>query len=215
MRNGELVPRPHTAQPAFAVRAANAEDVGVYHIRGDVSITLRDGKSGQVQDRRELRNLIVLDASILIARLMKNNAEPAHGLYALAVGTGDVGWNPMAPPAATATQRALYSELARKTFATTAFIDSMGAPVAYPTKVVDFTTTFSESEAVGPLCEMGLLGGNISSNLSVRNPVSPPNGPYDATVDLTTKETLANYLPFAVVNKPATSTLSIVWRLTF
>jgi len=45
--------------------------------------------------------------------------------------------------------------------------------------------------------------------------VSPPAGSYDPTVDLTAYETLINYLTFAVVNKPATSTLEIVWRLTF
>lgn len=201
--------------PAFAVRPVCKEDVGVYRIRGDVLFTLANAKTGAIEEQRELRNLIVLDASILIARLVKDNSEPAHGIFCLAVGTGDVGWNPMSPPAATNTQRALYSELARKSFATTQFIDAGGVPTAIPTNVVDFTATFSESEAVGPLCEMGLIGGSVSSNLAVKNPVTPPNGAYSASVDLTTKETLVNYLPFPVVNKPATSTLSIVWRLTF
>jgi hypothetical protein len=186
-----------------------------YYIRGDVFITVQDGKTKKIQEHRELRNLVVLDASILIARLMKDNSEPPHGVYALAVGTGDTGWDPMDPPAPTNTQRALYSELSRKTFADTQFIDSGGAPVAYPTKIVDFTTTYTESEAVGPLVEMGLLGGNISTNMSIKNPVSPPNGTYDDTVNLTSYETLVNYLTFPVVNKPATSTLTIVWRLTF
>lgn len=215
MKIGEAFRAPHADPPAFAVRTVNEEDFGRYYIRGDVFITLRDGTSGEVQDERALRNLVVLDASILIARLMKNSAEPPHGIYALAVGTGDVGWNPLAPPAATATQRSLYSELTRKTFTNTQFINSVGAPVAYPTKVVDFTTTYSESEAVGPLDEMGLLGGNVSSNMAIRNPVLPANGAYDPTVDLTLKDTLVNYLTFPVISKPATSTLTIVWRLTF
>jgi hypothetical protein len=183
-------------------------------IKGEVFFTLRDAATGAVQDERRY-NLVVKDASILIARIMKDNAEPPHGVFCLAVGTGASGWNLQSPPAPTDTQRALWSELSRKTFATTAFIDGDGIPAGYPTHVVDFTTTFSESEAVGPLVEMGLLGGNVSSNLAVKNPVTPPNGPYDATVDLTTKETLVNYLTFPVINKPATSTLSIVWRLTF
>jgi hypothetical protein len=186
-----------------------------YYIRGDVFIRLKDGKTGELQEEHELRNLVVLDASILIARLMKDNVEPTKGIFALAVGTGDVGWDPMNPPAATNTQRALYSEITRKTFTTTQFIDGGGVPVAYPTKVVDFSTTFTESEAVGPLVEMGLIGGNISSNLSITNPVSPPNGAYDPTVDLTLFETMVNFLSFPVVNKPATSTLQIVWRITF
>ena len=38
----------------------------------------------------------------------------------------------MAPPAPTNTQRALYSEITRKTFADTQFVDGDGVPVAYP-----------------------------------------------------------------------------------
>lgn len=185
-----------------------------YAIRGDVFIRLQDVRTGEVK-RREIRNLIVKDASILIARLVKDNAEPPKGAFVLAVGTGDTGWNPLSPPAPTNTQRALYSELTRKTFSTTQFIDAGGIPTSIPTNVVDFTTIFTESEAVGPLVEMGLLGGNISTNLSVRNPVTPPNGPYSPLVDLTTKETQINYLTFPVINKPATSTMQITWRLTF
>lgn len=184
-----------------------------YHIKGDVFLTLRDARTGEVQDHREVHNLVVRDASILIARLMKDSQEPPHGVFCLAVGSGDVGWDPMNPPSPTNTQRSLYSEISRKTFTETAFIDAGGLPVAYPTNVVDFTTTFTESEAVGPLVEMSLLGGNIV--ISPRNPVTPPNGSYDPTVDLTTKETEVNYLTFPVINKPATSTLTTVWRLTF
>lgn len=203
------------ASVSSAFGCHHADDLGSYYVRGDVFFLMQDAKSGKVQLDQCIQNLVVLDASILIARLMKNSSEPPHGIFGLAVGTGDVGWNPLAPPAATNTQRALYAEITRKTFSTTEFINSLGVPVAYPTKVVDFTTTFTESEAVGPLVEMGLIGGNVSSNLSVRNPVSPANGPYNATVDLTSYETLCNYLTFNVISKPATSTLSIKWRLTF
>ena len=184
--------------------------------KGEVFMTLRDGKTREIQEERHFDNLVVRDASILVARLFKNNAETGlHGGFCLAIGTGDTGWNPMAPPAPTSTQRALFAELTRKVFASSTFIDSLGNPTAIPTNVVDFVTTFTESEAVGPLVEMGILGGTISTNLAIKNPVSPPNGPYDPTVDLTTKETMANYLTFPVQNKPATSTLTIVWRLTF
>jgi hypothetical protein len=200
-----------TLKTAFSSRY---EEDARYKIKGEVFITLKDAATGDVQDARRY-NLVVLDASILIARLMKDNAEPPNGAFCLAVGTGAAGWNLQSPPAPTNTQRALWSELSRKTFATTNFVDANGVPAAYPTHVVDFTTTFSESEAVGPLVEMGLIGGNVSSNLSIRNPVTPPNGTYDPTVDLTDFETLINYLTFPVVNKPATSTMTIVWRLTF
>jgi hypothetical protein len=216
MKSSERMPTPSTSlSAAFACKQEeNLSEKGSY-IRGDVFMRLRDGKTGELVEEREHRNLVVLDASILIARLLKDSSEPPQGIFALAVGTGDVGWNPMSPPAATNTQRALYSEITRKTFSSTAFIDAGGAPVAYPTKVVDFTTIFTEAEAVGPLVEMGLIGGNISSNLAVRNPVSPSNGAYNASVNLTNFETLVNYLTFLVVNKPATSTLEITWRLSF
>lgn len=220
MKNVEALPRPQEARFA-ANLVSRVEEPKSYSIRGDVFMELRDATSGGIIEKREHRNLVVKDASILIARLMKDNLEapslgiPFHGAFCLAVGTGDVGWPPLNPPAATITQRALYSELSRKTFSTTQFIDSGGAPTAIPTNIVDFQTTFSESEAVGPLVEMGIIGGNVSTNLLVKNPVSPPNGPYNPLVDLTTKETLVNYLTFPVISKPPTSTLTIVWRLTF
>lgn len=199
---------------AFRTAFGGRHEDRVPPYKGEVFMILRDARTGEIQETRR-HNLVVKDASILLARLMKDSQEPPHGAYVLAVGTGDVGWNPMSPPAPTDTQRALYGELTRKTFVDTQFIDAGGLPVAYPTNVVDFTTTYTESEAVGPLVEMGLVGGNISSNMSVRNPVVPPNGPYDPTKDLTLYETLVNYLTFPVINKPATSTLTITWRLTF
>ena len=216
MKMTEHHPKPRNqVSSAFAVCPADSFGEKGYYIRGDVFFKMHDGKTGELQWESELRNLVVLDASILIARLMKDNQEVPHGVFALAVGSGDSGWNPMSPPAPTNTQRSLYSEITRKTFSDTQFVDANGVPVAYPTKVVDFTTNYTEAEAVGPLVEMGLIGGNVSTNLSVRNPVTPPNGTYNSTVDLTEFDTLVNYLTFPVVNKPATSTFQIVWRLSF
>lgn len=205
----------HAGSAFRATLGGQFKDDARIKIRGDVFFTMRDAKTGAVQLEWERRNLVVRDASILIARVVKDNQEPPFGAYVLAVGSGDSGWDPMSPPAATDTQRALYSEITRKTFSTTQFIDSGGVPVSYPTNVVDFTTTYTESEAVGPLVEMGIIGGNISTNMAVKNPVSPPNGTYDPTVDLTNYETLLNYLTFPVVNKPATSTFEVTWRLSF
>lgn len=182
-------------------------------LKGHVFIKVRNAATGALE--YEWDNIITLDASILIARLVKDNQEPPKGAFVLAVGSGDIGWNPMSPPAATNTQRSLYAEITRKTFASTQFVDSGGTPVAYPTNIVDFQTIYTESEAVGPLVEMGIIGGNIDTNLSIKNPVTPPNGAYNDTVDLTLFETLFNYLTFPVINKPATSTLEIVWRITF
>jgi hypothetical protein len=188
---------------------------GGYKIRGDVFIELRDGATGELQEQRHCKNIVTLDASILIARLFKNNQEPPFGAFALAIGTGQQSWSPISPPAATNTQRALWSEVARKTFSSTNFVDGDGVPASYPTNVIDLSVVYQESEAVAGLVEMGLLGGNVNPNLAIRNPVSPPNGPYDPTVNLTEFETLLNYLTFGLITKPATSTLGITWRLTF
>jgi len=213
MRGFESFPKPVDKAPAFAVRSLYKEDFR-YKIKGDVFMTLRDGKTGEIQEHRELKNLVVLDASILLCRLMKDSQEPPHGIYALAVGTGDSGW-PISPPPATDTQRSLYSEICRKTFTSTQFIDGAGVPTVTPTNVIDLSTTYSESEATGPLKEMGLVGGNCSTNMSIRSPVLPPNGPRDVSKNLTLYDTLINYLTFDLISKPATSTFTIIWRLTF
>lgn len=216
MRNGEHFQVPRAQAPSFAISQACREDISrSIQLHGEVFIVMQDGQTGKIQEEQHLKNVVTLDASILLARLMKNSAEPPHGIYALAIGTGDINWNVLAPPVATNTQRSLYSELCRKTFTSTQFVNSVGAPVAYPTPVIDLTCQYAESEAVGPLCEMGLLGGNVSSNMSIRNPALPSNGARDTTLDLTTRDTLCNYLSFPVIVKPATSTLSITWRLSF
>lgn len=205
--------------------AVKSKFMSMYHdkfsrIKGEVFWSLRDSRTGYTL-KGHIKNIVTLDASILLARFMKgtgtavaNTCEPGFGVYALAVGTGDVGWNPLNPPPATNTQRSLYNELSRKAIASTSFITASGTISGVPTNVVDFTTTFAESEAVGPLTEMGLIGGDNSTNMAILNPVLPPNGPYDPTVNVVNKDCLINMLTFPVINKPATSTFSLTWRLS-
>ncbi len=167
-------------------------------------------------------NVVVKDAGILLARLMKgpetpspNISEPKFGVLALAVGTGYPSWNLQSPPPANINQRSLWNEIGRKAIQSADFIDGDGSISGIPTNVIDLTTIFSESEAVGPLTEMGLIGGDINPSMAVRNPVLPSNGPYSPTVNLLGKDTLVNYKTFKVVNKPNDATLSYTWRLTF
>jgi len=149
---------------------------------------------GRVEVRDLGKNVITNSASVLLARLIKDNQEPAHGAFALAVGLGAIGIDPLNPPPATASQTALANELTRKQFQSVNFI-SGGVVSASPTNVIDLTTFFNESEAVGGLTEMGLVGG-------------------DATLTANTG-TLINYRTFPIINKPPTATLTITWRLTF
>ncbi len=206
---------------SLSFNLGSRSEEGYRGLRGEVLWKMRDSRTGR-ETKGHLKNVVTLDASILIARVMKGTgtptvhiAEPNFGIYALAVGTGDPNWDPLSPPPATVTQRALWNELGRKAIQSTEFIDGDGVTSGVPTGVVDFITTFSESEAVGPLTEMGLIGGDISTNMSVVNPVLPPNGPYDPSFNLVGRDTLVNYITFPVITKPATSTLQWVWRLHF
>ena len=183
---------------------------------GMVSMTLTDGATGELLEQRELKNIITNDAGILVARLLKNslfpNAAQNNGITMLAVGTGATG-SLLSPDAPLATQRKLNSELARKAISSAVFRDSAGNLVSYPTNIVDFTVTFTESEAVGALNEMGLVS-TYSLNPSVQNLIN--NGPtsYDPTIDVSDKDLFANYLTFGVISKPSGAVLSITWRVT-
>lgn len=185
--------------------------------QGRVFIEMRDARTGELQLEREVENVVTLDASLLVAALTKDPEEPAHGINMLAVGTGALGavLNPDKP---TNEQRRLNNEIARKPFSETTFRDANGAAVAIRTNVVDFTTIFGESEAVGSLNEMGLLS-TISDNVGVKhdNPNFAGQGgePYDPTIDTSEYDMLVNFLTFGVITKPATSILTITWRLTY
>jgi len=186
-------------------------------VQGHVFFEMRDARTNELQLQRDKKNVVTLDAGLLVARLMKDPNEPAHGINMLAVGTGALGavLNPDAP---SNNQRRLNNEIARKPFSETTFRDANGAAVEIPTNVVDFTTIYGESEAVGPLNEMGLLS-TISDNTAVQNlnPNFAGQGgqPYDPTIDVTNYDSFCNYLTFSVISKPATSILTITWRLSF
>ena len=185
--------------------------------RGFFMFHMVDARSGEVLHHFERENVITLDAGILAARQMKDSQQPVanrnNGLRMLAVGTGATG-NVLSPDAPTEEQRCLNSEIQRKAFASTQYRDESGVAVAYPTHIVDFTTTFGESEAVGPLNEMAVISP-YSDNPAVQNPIE--NGPtdYDPTIDVSAKDLMANYLTYGVVTKPSNALLTITWRFTF
>lgn len=189
-------------------------------IKGEIFWEMEDVVTGIVT-KGKLENVVTLDASILIARLLKtaatpiaNQFEPSFGILALAVGTGYVSWDLQDPPPATITQRSLWNEIGRKQIQSSDYITSLGLSSGVPTNIIDLTTTFSISEAVGPITEMGLIGGDVDFNMANRNPILPSNGPYDPTVNVVGLDALANYVTFPVINKNASSTLSWTWRLT-
>ena len=192
-------------------------------LKGKFIIHLVDSRTGEVLDHREIDNLITLDAGILLASLIASGPIPlspvptgqAGGITMLGVGTGATGplLNPNAPDAR---QRQLNSELTlgRQPFTGYVFRNGSGAISSVWTNVVDFTCSFGEGEAVGPINEMGLMR-TVSMNPTVKNPVGAVWPAYDPTVDLSTFDILLNYSTFSVVSKPSTSILTVTWRLTF
>ena len=181
--------------------------------KGEVFITLTDSESGKVLEEVHKPNVITADASILAAILFADPASRDNGANMLSVGTGATG-SLLLPNAPDPGQRKLNTELSRKPWSSVIFRDATGAAVAIPTNVVDFTCTYDESEAVGPLNEMGILS-TISDNPLILNP-NPDIYPIrDLTRDLTTYDILVNYLTFPVISKPATARLTITWRITF
>ena len=185
---------------------------------------MRDAKSGELLDAwtSPKKNILTLDCGILAARLFRNSLEPnagtSNGVRMLAIGTGAVG-NLLAPNAPQPEQRKLNSEICRKAFSSAQFRNANGVAVAYPTNIVDFTATFGEAEAVGPLNEMGVMA--VKSLTDGPNVNKIDNGPgtgtptYDPTIDVSAKDLLANYLTFACISKPSTAILTFTWRFSF
>ena len=160
-------------------------------------LTIKGYENGRLVVSYSHSNIIVNSASVLISRLLKDSGEPTAGISYLAVGTGDIGWNLQDPPAPTTSATTLTGETERKVIGIndTNFVDpDTGDPILSATNVVDYSVTFNESEAVGPLVEMGLFGG-------------------DATA-ATNTGTMINWRTFPVINKTNSMTLTIIFRIT-
>lgn len=140
-------------------------------------------------------NIIVNTASILIARLLKNNQEPQNGISYLAIGSGSGSWNLFDPPAPTTSQINLENEFYRKAIDTSTFVHPVtGEPTSAYTNIVDYAVTLGEGEAVGPIVELGLFGGDATSELN--------------------SGTMINWRTFPVINKTSTMSVSIIFRIT-
>lgn len=140
-------------------------------------------------------NIIVNTASILIARLLKDSSEPTNGISYLAVGSGSGEWNLFDPPAPTTSKTYLENEFYRKSIDVSTFVHpETGEPTNAYTNIVDYAVTFGEGEAVGPIVEMGLFGG-------------------DATAELQSG-TMINWRTFPVINKTSTMSVTVIFRIT-
>ena len=207
------IPPPKTTAINFGLGLT--EEVGV-KIKGDVFGVLQhqDGREEIVLDKS---NVYTLDGGILAAILFSKDLGSgfARGIDMLAVGTGASG-SSASPDIADYRQRKLNTPLYRKGFTSIVYRNSDGSQATVPTNIVDFTTTFESSDAVGALTEMGLvctLTGAGNTDFAGQNPNAFPTR--DLTEDVKDYDILINYLTFPVINKPSGAILAITWRLTF
>jgi hypothetical protein len=165
-------------------------------LRGALTIKVYDMfDGGKLIHTYHQSNIIVNTASILIARLLKNNQEPQNGISFLAIGSGSGSWNLFDPPAPTTSQINLENEFYRKAIDTSTFVHPVtGEPTSAYTNIVDYAVTLGEGEAVGPIVELSLFGGDATSELN--------------------SGTMLNWRTFPVINKTSTMSVSIIFRIT-
>jgi hypothetical protein len=164
-----------------------------HRLKGELILKAYEG--GVLVHEYRQSNIIVNTASILIARLLKDSSEPAAGITYLAVGSGNPSWTITDPPAPTTSQILLENEYYRKAIQLSTFVHpETGEPTTTDTNIVDYVTTFGEAEAVGPMLELALFGG-------------------DATAERNTG-TMINWRTIPIISKTATMTLTIIFRIT-
>lgn len=173
----------HTGEPEF-VKIGDEPNQGYFKLPKDL-----------ITREMHVKNLIVSKASTLMAKRMRPGTSWGAGISHLEVGTGVGTGTTQAPQIEDASQAVLRTPLARKAITSWTNLDTAGNPTASDTNVIQITTTFIETEAIGAIVEMGLFGG-------------------DAT---TTNGTgfMFNYKVFPVWNKQSGMKLTVIWKLTF
>lgn len=165
-------------------------------LRGELFLKAYDtSQGGKLVYDYHKSNIIVNTASILIARLLKDNEEPQNGISYLAIGSGSGEWDLFDPPAPTTSQTLLENEFYRKAIDLATFVHpETGEPTTVYTNIVDYSCSLGEAEAVGPIVELGLFGGDATSELN--------------------SGTMVNWRTFPVINKTSTMTLTVIFRIT-
>jgi hypothetical protein len=208
------IPPPRTTAVNFGF--GFEETLGV-KVKGDVFGVLQyeNGKEEIVLDKS---NVYTLDGGILAAILFSNDLGSgfARGIDMLAVGTGASG-SSASPDIADYRQRSINTPLFRKGFTSRVYRKPDGSQSTVPTNIVDFTTTFESSDAVGALTEMGLMCtfSGVTGGPAEFSQLGDTFPNRDLNTDIKGSDILVNYLTFPVINKPSGAILAITWRLTF
>ena len=203
-------------------------DIAIYqHIGGD--FLHGKIINGQVINTFEDHNLIVDTASILMARRMAPGAITGaqdesflgdhidFGLRYCALGVGILqdtslpydevtnnvdrdAYDLQNPPEPELNETTLLGEFYRKRFTNWCFMDAAGQETETATNILILDTTFYENEAVGPITEIALFGGDA---LPHNNDAGKDSG------------LMFNLKRFKVINKQDNHRISIRWKLTF
>lgn len=110
-------------------------------------------------------NLIVANAKILLAALLKNDPTYPAGILYHAVGEGDPSWDTLGTPGPSFVQTTLVDEAFRKSPTQIVYIDGMGDPTLTPTNIIRVKTIFATGDlppAGVDLREHGLFGGDAT-----------------------------------------------------
>ncbi len=115
-------------------------------------------KDGKVETTDWNKNLIVDDIIRAIACALKGDA----GIKYWAIGSGLSDWDDVNPPAATASDVELVTEIGRKALTSGAFqyVDGSGNPTASITNRILITLTFTYDECNGNWREFSIIGGS-------------------------------------------------------
>lgn len=148
-----------------------------------------------ITQEMHIKNLIVSEASIHMAKRMRPGASWGDGINYLELGTGVGVGTTQAPQVESSSQGALRVPLIRKAITSWTYLDANGNPTATETNVIQLTTVFNENEANGAIVEMGLFGGGATTAIGTGY--------------------MFNYKTFPVWNKDSTLKLTVVWKLTF
>lgn len=174
-----------------------------------VSGTWRDEyiyADGRVEQGEWTPNQIQNGAAMVAAGLFGRVGEiPPHdapvaftGISYIAVGSGDVTWDAVAPVQDKA-DTTLTAEYFRKAIpaADMQFVDVAAPhnPSATPTRAIEITMTFDPAEANGAMREFGLFGGDADG--------------------VTDSGQIINWVVHPLINKDATLTINRTIRITF
>lgn len=132
---------------------------------GDVSVVVYNPSTGEVKDRREIKNLVVTAGKQFIASRMVGTA--ANVMSHMALGSGTT--------AAAIGDTALQSELGRTALTTGT---ATGA-------VVTYTATFGAGTATGAVTEAGVLNASSAGTLLCRTVFAVVNKGADDAMAIT------------------------------